>query len=72
MPVDVAALRGRRFDRNGEPSADYRECRGDLVVGAGETRTVELDCDFEPERLVVDPDVMVLQLQRSAATIRFR
>jgi hypothetical protein len=38
-----------------------------VVLGAGEERTVEIACPFRPERVVVDPDVKVLQLRRKAA-----
>ena len=31
---------------------------------------VHIRCPFEPERIVVDPDVNVLQLQRRAAVAR--
>ncbi|MCG8457034.1 MAG: hypothetical protein MI919_12195, partial [Holophagales bacterium] len=72
VPVEVAATRGRRFDRDGNPSADFRDCRTSLTPEAGRSATATLRCTFEPERLVVDPDVHVLQLQRRAASVRLR
>jgi len=62
MPVEVAAVRGERFK-----GKDYRDARQTVVLGAGEERTVEIPCGFRPERVVVDPDVEVLQLRRKTA-----
>lgn len=67
MPVDVAAVQGERFTATGAPRRAYREARRSVVLGAGEEKTVEIPCSFRPERLVVDPDVKVLQLRRKAA-----
>ena len=36
-----------------------------------EETTVELACDFEPDRIVVDPDVRVLMLLRKNAVHTF-
>lgn len=55
MPVQVASVQGDR------------DARATVVLGSGETRTVEILSPFEPERLVVDPDVQVLQLRRKSA-----
>jgi hypothetical protein len=41
-----------------------------VVLGAGEARVFHIRCSFEPQRIVVDPDVNVLQLQRRAAAAR--
>lgn len=38
-------------------------------AGAGEKRQVEIVGGFEPERVVVDPDVLVLQLRRRGAGV---
>jgi ABC-2 type transport system permease protein len=70
MPVEVAAARGRRFDAAGRPEAAYRDVRATVVLGAGEERRVTLRCRFEPDTVVVDPDALVLQLRRKAATAR--
>lgn len=72
MPVDVAAVRGQAFGADGTPSPDYLECRQTLTLGPGESRSATLDCGFEPERVVVDPDVLVLQLQRRGAVAELR
>jgi len=32
---------------------------------------VEIPCDFQPDRVEVDPDDLVLQLNRDSATVEF-
>jgi hypothetical protein len=65
--VTVAAVAGEPFDEVGAPRADYREARTVVTVGPGERRPFEIACDFEPERIVVDPGVDLLQLAREKA-----
>ena len=72
MPVQVAASRGVRFpellDEEESTNADpYRDARAAVTLGAGDSASFEILSDFEPERLVVDPDAMVLQLRREYA-----
>jgi ABC-2 type transport system permease protein len=67
MPVEIAATRGERFADDGKPLPAWRDARVRIVLGAGEERAVRIPCPFEPERVVVDPDVQVLQLRRKAA-----
>jgi ABC-type transport system involved in multi-copper enzyme maturation permease subunit len=67
MPVEVAATHGERFDDKGGISPAYRDARTTVVLGAGESQVVRIRCPFMPERIVVDPDGYVLQLQRKAA-----
>ena len=45
----------------------YRDARTSVVLGPGEEETVVLRCSFEPERVLVDPDALVLQLNRDRA-----
>ncbi len=82
MPIDVAAIRGDRFVEQSEAEAakepapispDYRETRTatPLVLGPGEKGEVTLQCSFEPEQVLVDPDARVLQLRRAKALVRF-
>ena len=87
MPLEVAAVRGERFPEDersegeaeigspcsgpAEPEELYRESRTSIVLGAGEEQVVEITCDFEPEEVLVDPDALVLQLQRKLAVFRF-
>ena len=49
----------------------YREARTTITLGGGETQEVVLRCPFEPERIEVDPDALVLQLDRKFAIHRF-
>ncbi|MBN1355129.1 hypothetical protein JXA40_02550 [bacterium] len=73
ISVDIAATAGKRFsDDTGESVPGYRESRITARPGAGESLELLIACDFEPERLMVDPDVTVLQLKRhlAAASIK--
>jgi ABC-type transport system involved in multi-copper enzyme maturation permease subunit len=67
MPVEVAAIRGDRFTGKGAPDPAYRDARQTVTLGAGEEKRVEISCAFRPDRVLVDPDVKVLQLRRKAA-----
>lgn len=75
MPVEVAAVRGERWKeskgegaaKSFEASPDYREARGSVVLGAGQSKSLTIHCPFVPQRVVADPDVRVLQLQRKQA-----
>jgi ABC-type transport system involved in multi-copper enzyme maturation permease subunit len=80
MPVEVAATREDRFSKQSEEEAlagpapvapDYREARALFTLGAGDTASFRLTCDFEPQNVVVDPDARVLQLRRKYAAHRF-
>jgi ABC-2 type transport system permease protein len=71
MPVEVAATRGERFAKDGSPSPDYREARTTLTLGKGESGDPTFSCDFEPDRIIVDPDAKVLQLRRKSAVTKF-
>jgi hypothetical protein len=74
MPVEIAAAQGERWikakDASGPASTAnpaYHDARTTITLRGGESRTVTLHCDFKPERVVVDPDVRVLQLRRKLA-----
>lgn len=72
IPVEVAVTAGgRRFDAAGRLRPEHEENRGWVEVGAGEESEIEIVSDFEPERVVLDPDHNVLMLQRKAASVRF-
>jgi hypothetical protein len=71
MPVVVAAARGERFAKDGSASPDYHEARTTITLGPGEAQAVTISCPFEPQRIVVDPDALVLQLQRKSAVAMF-
>jgi hypothetical protein len=75
MPVEVAATKGERWQKPTDDDAsgvytqrdDYRDARATVTIGSGESREVTIRCDFEPEKIVVDPDVRILQLKRKQA-----
>lgn len=70
MPIKVAATKGERFTEDGKPGQGYQDARSTVVLGAGEEKVVRIACAFEPESVVVDPDVEVLQLRRKAAVAK--
>jgi hypothetical protein len=71
MPVEVAAVKGERFTKDGLPNPDYQEARATLTLGSGASDTVEINAGFRPDKLVVDPDARVLQLRRKEAVAAF-
>jgi len=68
MPVEVCAERGERFAEREDRG--FREARRTVTLGPGETTEVAIPCDFLPERVVIDPDALVLQLGRKLAIHR--
>ncbi|MCC7013052.1 MAG: ABC transporter permease subunit [Planctomycetes bacterium] len=84
MPVVVCVARGERFPEDDDGSADplpsansvqaaepargYRDARSSVTVGPGETAHVQFELAFEPQRILVDPDALVLQLRREMAS----
>jgi ABC-2 type transport system permease protein len=70
VPVAIAAVTGDRFDGKGKAVKGYRDARGSATIGKGESQEVVIHCDFQPESVVVDPDYMVLQLERRNATVK--
>lgn len=70
MPVEVAITRGERWEKAASDSSAYREARAVVKPGKDQTETVVVRCDFEPEQVVVDPDVRVLQLNRKQAVAK--
>ncbi len=71
MPVDVAAVRGERFAKDGSPAPDYREARATVTLDKSESKQVVITCPFDPEQVIVDPDAKVLQLRRKSAAAKF-
>ena len=55
--VEIAAVRGERFEQGA-----YQDRRAVLRLAPGRSAPVVWDLDFQPERIVVDPDALVLQL----------
>jgi hypothetical protein len=42
-----------------------------VTIGSEEQAELSIPCYFEPERVVVDPDALVLQLNRDSANVDF-
>jgi hypothetical protein len=64
----VAAAADERDPGAGER---FEEARTGLSLAAGESAEFRILCPFDPDRVVVDPDVLVLQLNRNLAIHRF-
>ena len=77
MRVEVGAVAGERWSDEGDDrgrtvvAEGYRDARAVVELGAGEAAEFVIRADFEPERVVIDPDVMVLQLNREAAVFEW-
>ncbi len=71
MRVEVAAIKGTRFQADGKSDPSYHEVRTSVELGAHATKEFTLHGDFEPESVIVDPDVKVLQLLRKKAETKF-
>ncbi len=73
MPVEIAAEQGERFPgvENTDPAEPFREQRALVTLGPREAQEVRILCDFEPSRVVVDPEVKLLQRGRASAVHRF-
>jgi hypothetical protein len=69
-PVEVAAARGERFAKDGSAARSYQEARTTITLGKGQSREISLECPFKPDRVLVDPDAKVLQLQRKNAVAK--
>ncbi|MEM1041814.1 MAG: ABC transporter permease subunit [Bacteroidota bacterium] len=66
MTVEVAATRGERFEGY-DPDPAYAEARTAVRLAPRQPERIALAVPFEPERLTVDPDALVLQLNRDRA-----
>lgn len=64
--VEVAAARGERFS-GFDLNPDYADARTTIRLAPGRPERISWTVPFEPERLVVDPDALVLQLNRDRA-----
>lgn len=72
MTVPVAAATGERFAKDAAKAQAYRDARTTVTLGPREARTISLRCAFGPERVVVDPDITVLMLERQKATLKLK
>ena len=78
MRVQVAATAGVRWSEEGEDAGSpavvaegYQDACTEVMLGPGESARFVVRGGFEPERVVLDPDVMVLQLRRRDAVFEF-
>ncbi|WP_419164062.1 ABC transporter permease/M1 family aminopeptidase [Candidatus Palauibacter sp.] len=77
LTVEVAATAGDRWsdeadDAGGSVVAGgYRDARTEVTLGTDQSAEFEIRAGFDPERVLVDPDVGVLQLNRDAAVFDF-
>ena len=77
MTLEVAATAGERWSDEGDDASrtvvrsDYRDSRTAIELNAGESADFEIGTDFDPARIIVDPDALVLQLRREAAVFEF-
>jgi ABC-2 type transport system permease protein len=72
MPVCIAAARNPRYDGDGtDIRDDYMDARVTVDLEPGKVETIQIHCPFEPDRIVIDPDVMVLQMRRQLAQHHF-
>jgi hypothetical protein len=72
MPIEVAAVRGERFPSDttkakSKKSEPYAIGTMPLTLGSKEKQSVTIRTSFKPDRVVVDPNVRVLQLRRQSA-----
>lgn len=69
MPIDVGVVRGERFpeDTTKAPKVAYAQSLTRLTLAGGDSAAVTIRSPFEPEKVVVDPDVRVLMLRRALA-----
>ncbi|MDF2771589.1 MAG: family transporter protein [Geminicoccaceae bacterium] len=72
MPIEVAAVAGERFPDTtaAKKPAAYRTELVAITLGGKERRAISIRTSFKPERVVVDPNVRVLQLRRESAEAR--
>jgi ABC-type transport system involved in multi-copper enzyme maturation permease subunit len=71
MPVDVAVTSGDRFPDDAakakKKATPYAVQSITITLGAKASQSVTIRSTFKPEKIVVDPDVRVLQLRRQSA-----
>jgi hypothetical protein len=60
-------IRGTAADGEADEAVAYRDERTTVKLGPGDTRTITLETAFEPEQIVIDPDALVLMLNREQA-----
>jgi hypothetical protein len=69
--VEVGVANGPRFAPTGTPEPSYRVVQQTVTLEPNQTVPFAVTVPFAPERVVVDPDLRVLQLFRQQAEHRF-
>ncbi|MFN8571343.1 MAG: M1 family aminopeptidase [Gemmatimonadaceae bacterium] len=77
MPVDVAVTRGERFPDDTlkakrSKEAPYAAAIISVVLDAKQSHTLTIHSPFKPDKVVVDPNVRVLQLRRQSAEAKVK
>ena len=68
LAVEVAASRGERFpDEGSAGAAEWHLERTPVALGPQARAAFTITCPFEPERVLVDPDALLLMLERGRA-----
>jgi len=72
MPTEVAAVRGKRFpsdssEKKAKKAEPYAAESISITLGSKGRQAVTIRSSFKPEKVVVDPNVRVLQLRRQSA-----
>ncbi len=67
--MEIAAVVGERFPDSTakKKTAVYQSVVETLTLGSKDTQSVTIRTPFKPEKVVVDPNVRVLQLRRQSA-----
>jgi ABC-2 type transport system permease protein len=72
VTVEVGVIRGERFPKERTKENAWSDARTTVTLGAGEEKPLTIRCAFEPERLVMDPDVRLLMLERQKSERRLK
>ncbi len=71
MPIEVAVVTGERFPKDttkgAKKTTPYQAVTDSLTLGSGQKNTISIRSSFKPERVIIDPNVRVLQLRRQSA-----
>jgi len=70
MPVEVAATVGERFPEDSAAAKSapaYKAESVTITLGGKAKHGVTIRTPFKPDKLVVDPNIRVLQLRRESA-----
>ena len=73
MPLEVCSAVNERFadEKTNDQNPEYSDSRTSVTLAADEAVDFEIISEFEPDRVLVDPDAKVLQLRRKRAVHDF-